>query len=381
MRVLLCSPIPPVSDLGAPKVLIELAQSLRAVGCDCDIHGPEQLGLAGPVNLEWRREYSRRLAEFVRGIERQYDVVDYDHLYLPFPRSEFAPDVLMVARSVLLVHHMDRIPLPRRRAMMRLVGALRDSWRRREQSIYVSWADRCISEADLVNVSNDHDSQELTRRGVCEKKILVLPFGLTARRRDQFEATCFEAPPAGSWVAFVGTFDYRKGANDFPGLVRRVCAEVPSARFHLLGTCAMFKTADEVLGFFPRDLRDRVKVRPAFEPDELPRLLSECAVGVFPSYYEGFGFGVLEMLAAAIPVIAYDAPGPPMMLPAEQLVPPGDVALMSRKVIELLKDRRKLISARKRARELSRPFDWSDIARRTIDAYASAHARLGQVQR
>ena len=75
------------------------------------------------------------------------------------------------------------------------------------------------------------------------------------------------------------------------------------------------------MNYFPKKLRGYIEVIPQFHPDELPILLSSCSLGIFPSYLEGFAFGVLEMLAAALPVIAYDTPGAPMMVPEQYLVP------------------------------------------------------------
>lgn len=108
---------------------------------------------------------------------------------------------------------------------------------------------------------------------------------------------------------------------------------------------------------------------PQFPAEVLPELLSPGSVGVFPSYLEGFGLGILEMLAASIPVFAYNCPGPPAMLTAEYLVAPGDWSAMSAKVIDLLKDRDRLAKARCWAKERSRQFSWESIAKTTSQLY------------
>jgi glycosyltransferase involved in cell wall biosynthesis len=176
-------------------------------------------------------------------------------------------------------------------------------------------------------------------------------------------------------IAFVGTFDYRKGASEFPELVRRLVNQIPAVTFRLIGTRGMFPTEHAVLQHFPRQLRAHIEVIPSFRPDDLPALLAPCSLGVFPSYMEGFSFGMLEMMAASLPVIAYDAPGAPMMLPPEFLVPKGDVAELSRKVIALLLDPEELARTRKWAREQSQGFSWERAARRTAEAYGAAIQR------
>ena len=67
---------------------------------------------------------------------------------------------------------------------------------------------------------------------------------------------------------------------------------------------------------------------------------------MFPSRVESFGYGVLEMLAAAVPVIAYDAPGPHVMLPPEYRVPVGAAGDMADRVCDLLTDPDRLRAAR-----------------------------------
>jgi glycosyltransferase involved in cell wall biosynthesis len=232
----------------------------------------------------------------------------------------------------------------------------------------------------VANVSNHDDKAELVRRGFPTEKIVVLPFGMGPQRRRGFDEVSAEVPRR-PLVVFVGTFDYRKGASDFPTIVRRILAGVPDARFRLVGTAGLMRTAEQVLTFFPADMRSAVEVRPTFAAEELPGLLADASVGVFPSYFEGFGFGVLEMLAAAVPVIAYDAPGPPMMLPRDWLVARGDARAMAAKVSALLGDTQQLAQARKRARELSRPFDWSRIAADTVAEYQARLNRIRSAQR
>jgi glycosyltransferase involved in cell wall biosynthesis len=181
-------------------------------------------------------------------------------------------------------------------------------------------------------------------------------------------------PGSAPIVAFVGTFDGRKGAREFPDLVRWVARDVPGVTFMLLGTGG--QSPRDVLRHFPGDLHPRLEIRCRFAPDELPGLLARCAVGVFPSRVEGFGFGVLEMLAAGLPVLAYRAPGPPMMLPDEYLVPVGDARGLARKVVALLHDEASRVRAARWARERARAFRWRNFAEMTSREYLVRLAAL-----
>jgi glycosyltransferase involved in cell wall biosynthesis len=374
MKILLVSDTHLKRELGASKVVIELAEELEALGWECHLSSiPELSGGGASADGGSRIEPATALRAHLLAHPGRYDVVDYGHGYLPYPRSEFPARMLLVARSVLLIHHSNTIRIPTYTTLKArahaLIFALRD---RAEHRQIVRRADVTLDEADLINVANDDDEKVLVQQGIARDKIVVIPYGLSRQQQDLFHRIS-PIVPAQPTVAFVGTFDGRKGATDLPKIVRRIVEHSPSVRFRLLGT---YKNERDVLARFPSDLRGRIQVVPGYPPGGLPDLLSSCSVGIFPSYLESFGFGVLEMLAAGLPVIAYDAPGPPMMLPAKYLVPRGDTRGLSDKVIHLLANEPELAAARAWAQERSRAFLWRDIAARTSEIYTERWKRL-----
>jgi glycosyltransferase involved in cell wall biosynthesis len=373
MRVLFLSHNPLLRSLGAPKVLIEIADALSELGWKSELKQPSDFGMPSlPLIESPQLELMSRFRAYLKQHAQEYDVVEYDHGYLPFPRSDFPARPLFVARSVLLIQHLASIQIPlsnRPRAIISRV--LKGSRRRKEERRWIERANLTMHNADLVNVSNAHDKRELIRQGIEAGKIFVAPFGMEAKRRELFDSVSADVP-ASPLVGFVGSFDYRKGAREFGRIAEAVIAAIPQARFRLVGTDGLHRGVEQVKSFFPAAVRSRIEVIPRFEPDQLPSLLGAVSVGVFPSHLEGFGFGVLEMLAAAIPVIAYDAPGPPEMLPPDRLVPPGDHSAMSAKIVALLRNRTELAAARIQARESSKRFRWDSVARQTADAYNAA---------
>ena len=132
----------------------------------------------------------------------------------------------------------------------------------------------------------------------------------------------------------------------------------------------MLQSERDVLRCFPRRQWSHLEVIPSYQPQELPSQLNDCSLGIFPSYIEAFGFGVIEMLAAALPVIAYDAPGPCDILPKKWLVQPGDVDAMRQQIEQLFDKPNSLESARKQAQKLSQRYNYQTIAQQTIDAYS-----------
>ena len=362
-KILFCTPAPLTKSLGAAKVVVELAEEMQELGWECQLLSIKDLAAESGQSL------SESLRHYLREHAAEFDVVDYDHNYLPFPRTEFAPQTLFVARSVLLAHHFDVIPIPgSQRLRSRAKRLICGDWERRASRARTQQAHKTVQAADLVNVCNEDDKAELMRCGVSGDKIIVIPFGISRSRRPLFDAISSEVPSK-PVVAFVGTFDYRKGAREFSGIVQEIVAAVPEVGFRLLGTAGLFQTVAEVLAHFSSSLRQRIEVIPRYKPEELPALLSACSAGIFPSHVEGMPFGVLEMLAASVPVIAYNSPGPPMMLPPEYLVTRGDARAMGGKVISLLTDAAKLRNARIWAQQRSHNFDWVEIARTTENVY------------
>ena len=374
-RILFCCNIPLDPRMGSSKQFIELTQAFRLQGWEAAVVGPEAWA---PGHRTWDSAESRSLLrDYLRREASRWDVVQYDYLTLPFPRSDFPPDTMMVAMSTLLVHNLEPAAIPPRPRWKSWIANLLYGRRRlRQLRDMVLRADETIGAADLTVVSTERDATLLAAHGHRRDRIVVVPLGITKARRPLYDVVSAEPPSRPPTIAFVGTFDPRKGMCDFPKLVERILRAIPEARFRLLGTAGLVPDAAEVLAHFPTRDRPRIEVVPRYEPDRLPAMLADCSVGVFPSLVEGFGYGVLEMLAAAIPVIAYDVAGPSAMLPPEWMVPSRDVC---RGMAEEIRGRPALGPQSSPGRGPAGnwrvwdgravDFVWEDISRRMCDDY------------
>lgn len=368
MKILFYTPFSPAKETGACKVALELAEEMERLGWQCQVVGPPEIAAALPSSQQ-NLLPSDRLRQHLLKNAGEYDVVDYEHTLMPFPREAFSDRPLFVARSVMLRHHVEDYAIPIGKSLKGKFGhIIKGRGRASKLRQHIKECFYTFQQADLVNLCNYDEKETLAQRGIPTDKMVVLPFGISQARRLLFDVIP-SAPPVSPVVAFVGTFDYRKGANEFPTIVEQVSAQVPNIRFRLLGTAGMFPTKQSVLAHFPKRLWPLIEVIPKFPAGELPSLLAPCSLGLFPSYIEGFGFGVLEMLAASLPVIAYDVPGPRMMLPADYLVKPGDAFSMSKKLVRLLRDAEKLAEARLWSKQLSQQFQWKEIAETTSNIY------------
>jgi glycosyltransferase involved in cell wall biosynthesis len=203
---------------------------------------------------------------------------------------------------------------------------------------------------------------------------MVQPYGLHS---DNRRALISAARPVADrlknrTISFIGMWAPRKGSRIWGEIVRRVSERIPDVRFSFLGTMTEPSAVRHDIG---ADFGGRIEVISEFSPDELPTLLSKCAVGAFPSYVEGFGLAVLEQLAAGIPTVAFDEGGPRDILQAalpELLVPTGNIESFANALARILESE---LSEYERLVRLSletaQKYSWSKIAQDTIRQYRS----------
>lgn len=372
-RLLAC--VPDLSaSLGVGRVYSGSADALRRLGWTVDYLAPQDL--APHLTTATTEEYRQALRARLRTLAADYDCVEYCYATLPFPRSEFPSGPVFVARSVLLEHHLKDFTIPYlAHAPRRIATYLRSrlplrpkGWNLDE---HLARCDATMAAADLISVASPRDRGKLVSLGLPAAKIAVLPYGLNAEDL----ATLGEVSPAAGEpprAVFLGTFDSRKGGAEMPRIFASLQRRVPNLRLRLLGTAGLHATAQEVAAFFPRRLRSQLEIFPRFDRSELPELLSGCSLGLFPSYLESFGFSVVEKLAAGVPVVAYDVPGPGDLLPRDWLAPRGQWKQLADRAARLLSDPSALAAARIEARTQAARWTWDQSARLTAEAYLAA---------
>jgi glycosyltransferase involved in cell wall biosynthesis len=364
--------------LGAVRVYMELAEQWRAAG---NMVEHFSLSDAFPRVRSSRAGFAIRqiafaykAAAFVKENAARFDVIDALIGSLPMSKKKLGFVGLLVARSVGLYRLYDRFEMRARqrwphRARGKFLGRIFYSLTRR-------WltraSDQAVRHADLINVPNENEAVCLRRELGSADRIIVQPYGLT---NDRCRALLEDAAPAtvrlaGKKISFIGMWAARKGSHDWAQIIRRVRQNIPDARFCFLGTMVEAGTISSDLGNSSR--RD-VEFISEYSPEDLPKLLSDCAAGAFPSYVEGFGLAVLEQLAAGIPTVAFDVPGPRDILGEqlpELLVVSGEIDAFATAICHLLKlDVAAYESLSKRCVGIAAAFNWRTIAANTLAKY------------
>jgi glycosyltransferase involved in cell wall biosynthesis len=332
---------------------------------------------------ESNKSFAARAEAFVRSQGARFDIIDANQTDLSVSKTALNFNGLLVARSVgLIPAYADFEQMARKRWKEGTSGRdlIRKALtfpgkRRRLQAV-----GKCFRHADVINVSNCDDLETVSHSMGFGEKVVYFPFGLSGDRLNQFAASRQPASQRlqARTVAFVGTWNSRKGARDWPQIFTALRQLVPDARLLLLGVGL---PQEHVLNDFPPQVRDAVQVVSSYEGEELPKLLADATVGAFPGYLEGFGFGTLELLAAGLPTVAYDAPGSRDILgrlKSPMLAPVGDSQAFARRLAELLS--LPLQSYRECAEAsdaVARTFSWREIAIQTRAAYMERLAQLG----
>lgn len=387
LRILAIVNLPWDARLGAARVWMELAEEWTRAGhvvekfCLSDAFPtPAASSLRSALRTAF---FPYRAAAFVRKNSARFDVIDCLIGTLPFRKRSLAFRGLFVARSVGL-HRLYREFLeqarrrwpgePRGRFLGRIFhGALEHHfWKQAEASLQV---------CDLLNLPNDDERSALGRDRSLRAPSIVEPYGLS----DQFrEALEHAAAPAAERlrrqkICFIGMWSLRKGSRDWPQIMEGIWRRHPAAEFVFLGTMFGEAVVRAELGF---DNSKRITCFPKYRAADLPALLADAALALFPSYIEGFGLAVLEQLAAGLPTVAYDVPGPRQILASQRdalLTPAGDPAALAARASEILAlplpQYEKLSAA---CRGIARQYRWCEIAAATVRQYREALESLGQ---
>jgi glycosyltransferase involved in cell wall biosynthesis len=395
LRILTVIHLPWRRELGAVRGQLEMAEALRALGHTVDKYSlddafprtdySDQIE-AGRLRtwlrmLRTERGFARRARRHIRRVASSYDVIEAGQGSLPLEKRQLGFRGLLVTRSFGLREPYDEfLRWARKRWPDEPRGTVAGRLLRWSAGRAASArAARSLAGADLINALNRDEVDHLERDPSLRPKAAWTPYGLSAERLASFAGAIAPATErlASPRVAFIGYWSTRKGARDWGRIVAGVRRAVPEARFDFLGTG---QSEEVVRGYIEPSDAEFVRVVPAFESGELPSLLTRATVGAFPSYLEGFGFAVLEMLAAGLPTAAYDAPGPRETLPlvrTQLLTPLGKPDALAARLIELLGlEAAAYEELSLRCREVAGRFSWEPIAERQAALYRERLAAL-----
>ncbi|MBP0016505.1 MAG: glycosyltransferase family 4 protein [Cyanobacteria bacterium SBLK] len=388
MKILLIIHIPLKRNFGASRVQLELAEEWQKEGHiieKFDVEDAFPQTKSSFLATLTQPHFSQKAIAYVREHGYKFDVIDAHQGNLPASKKMLGFSGLLVTRSVglfPLYYQLNRasltsVPIANLKDIKTKIINELLAWRDRKE---VKYCFQSYQTCDLINLPNDYERQYLEEARRLGNKCQIFPFGLSHSRREKLAQIVSLRQNNASLekIVFIGTWCSRKGAKDWREIIERVRQVFPDVSFLFLGTKV---DRHKILQELQIEGDEAIEVVPSYETEMLPQLLQNATIGVFPSYLEGFGFAVLEQLAAGIPTVAYDIPGPRDMLQRVQtislIVKVGDVEALSCKLVELLK--LPLIDRDRLSREclqVAESFSWSKIAKDTLNAYEEGLQKL-----
>jgi glycosyltransferase involved in cell wall biosynthesis len=352
-------------DRGAPGVTWQLAESFRALGHDVgilsydDLPRPIRNGRVG--DLAFPLLVRRRL----RG--DRPDVVDAStgDAWL-FALRRASPPPVLVTRSHGLEHrvHDDVVKASAR-------GALELSWRYRwyRGSLLLRLVAITLRRADLALFLNQPDLElAVTALGVERRRGRTVPNGIP----DEFIGLPPPEEAGAPGIAFLGTYEYRKGVDVLRDALVPVLGRRPETEVTFLGCGG---SEGDVRRDYPPELSPRLTVVPRFTRRDLPSLLARSQILVSASRVEGFPLSVVESMACGLAPIITDIPGATEVVVDGTnglVVPAEDPEALGAAVQRLLDDDALRHRLRRAAWETAQHYGWTSIASRTLELYEEA---------
>jgi glycosyltransferase involved in cell wall biosynthesis len=351
---------------GVGGVCCYLAEAFRRIGQTADLISNETLVPRLKRNL---RQFAFALALTFYRPAYGYDVLDIgagDGMFIAFILKIFKPRnrPLLVARS----HGLEHVANDAIRSEA-AAGRIKLSWKYPiYHGGYRLWqVKQYLRMADLVLLLNDFDRHYAIKRlGVDASRANVVENAIP----DMFlgRSIGFQAP-AILRVALIGGFQDRKGIAFSVPALGRLLRTNQNLEVSFLGAQV---DAVTILAGFPAETKDRVRIVERYRHDDLPQLLQDHHVLLFPSLSEGFPLAPLEAMACGLAPIVTDIPGIAERLRNGQnslIIPVRDQAAIETSVQHLIDNPVALEAMRRSAYQFAQSYSWTKRAKEMIELY------------
>jgi glycosyltransferase involved in cell wall biosynthesis len=202
--------------------------------------------------------------------------------------------------------------------------------------------------AHKIVVASTFSKNSLINQGIAEDKVFVNPYGTDI---DFFKST--EKHNEKVNFVFVGLVDARKG---IPVLLD-AWGKLPKGNAKLTLIGPINTEAQAIVN----QIAPEIIIKGRVPYDELPGLLADQDVLVFPSYFEGFALVIPECMAAGLTVISTSATCAPDVIDEGVngfIVPCGDALMLAEKMKIIINDRSKLKRMQTEAVSKAHKFTW-----------------------
>lgn len=232
-----------------------------------------------------------------------------------------------------------------------------------------------IRKADAILVNSDNTKKDVIRfTGVASDKIHRVYLGVDGEFRTQRPVSRGER---GNYILFVGGVEVNKNVPRLLEAFKNVKCQMSNVKLIMPG--GQFVNEDKIETKMIRakvkdlGLGDCVEFPGFVLQKDLIELYRKALVFVYPSYYEGFGFPVLEAMASGTPVVSSNASslpevGGPPEVDSVIYVDPFDVESIVEGIKKVLNfDELSYQRMIEKGLKQSAKFSWQKCARETLE--------------
>ena len=247
------------------------------------------------------------------------------------------------------------------------------------------WVERlALARAQCVIALTHKDAERVTLSAKVEpSRLVVIPDAID---ESEFRASTNAAdvgafrtrhgiPQGATIIAFIGRISAEKGWQDLAPLLRAL-----GPGFFLL-VCGDGRDRAKLEADLRTTRLENWRITGFLSPHEVSMALGIAAVLVLPSRREAFGSVLLEAMATGVPAVAYAVGGVVEVagLPAAiSLVPAGDQAAFTSRVVGLLADRQQRETLIERGRARVQDFSLASSVEKTLAVYRRLSLRGNQ---
>ena len=285
------------------------------------------------------------------------------HLLNVLHSPDFIPPKFGADRHIITVHDLNFIYYPDFLAPES----------RRYYNNQIKWS---LEKADHIIVDSYHTRDDLiSNLAVDPEKITAIhlaadPIFSASTSSDQIEATLKRYELPRGFLLFVGTLSPRKNVKtllkSYAQLTNESALDLPLI---LIGSKGwLYKETFNLIEEL--GIQKLVRFIDTATDLELVHFYSSASMLALPSYYEGFGFPVLEAMQCGCPVLASDRSSLPEIAgDSALLIEPDDVEGWSQAILSILSDSKLRKDLIKAGYERSKQFSWERTAEQTLDVY------------
>lgn len=239
---------------------------------------------------------------------------------------------------------------------------------------------RFLARADAILVPSEATKRDTLRfYNPPPEKLHVIPYGVDSRffsdEPNAVQAVRAKYQLPDTFVLTLGTIEPRKNLSRLLDAFIKLHAQGVSIPLILAGREG-WRSRDFLKKLEAAQLGHSVRILGFVDDADLPALYAAATAFVYPSLYEGFGFPVLEAMAAGTPVVSSNAASLPEVIgQAGVLVSPYDTDGLTEAIRDVVSQPGLRMTLREAGRRQAQRFTWTETARATLRIY---EAVIGQ---